>query len=76
MHILELIKFEINDSKQRSSAYIKLSRLTMKSHIRTDISYLGAILYNQLSKELKEMKSLNRFKIPVKRYLFERLTFF
>ena len=68
----ELLKFEVHSNNRRSSGDIKPSRFTKKRHIGTDISYLGPILYNQLSSELKEIKNLNKFKFEVKQYLLDK----
>ena len=69
----ELLDFEVYSNNRRSSGDVRPSSFSRKRHIGTDISYLGPILYNQLSKELKEMKNLNKFKVAVKSYLLDKI---
>jgi exonuclease III len=69
----ELIKFEVSRNNRRSSGDVIPSRFLRKRNIGTDISYLGPVLYNQLSKELKGIKNLTKFKVSLKRYLLDQI---
>ena len=69
----ELIKFNVSNSNRRSSGDLIASRFRKKQQLGTDITYLGVILYNQLSKELKEIKNLIKFKLEVKKYLIGKI---
>ena len=69
----ELIKFNVSNSNRRSSGDLIASRFRKKQQLGTDITYLGVILYNQLPKELKEIKILHKFKLEVKKYLIGKI---
>ena len=73
LNMEELLDFEIYSNNRRSSGNVIPSNFSRKRCIGTDISYLGPILFNQLPKELKEMKNLNKFKVKVKSYLLEKI---
>jgi len=69
----ELLKFDINDSNRRSSGELIASRFKKKHCLGLDICYLGVNLYNQLSKELMDIKSLKKFKSELKKYLIGKI---
>lgn len=69
----ELIKFETSNSNRRSSGSLIPSRFTRKHRLGTDISHLGVKLYNQLPNELKNLKSLEKFKFNLKVYLLSKI---
>ena len=69
----ELLQFEISNSNRRSSGELVAGNFKKKHCLGLDISYLGVKLYNQLRKELTDIKSLKKFKIELKKYLIGKI---
>jgi hypothetical protein len=69
----ELLEFDINSSNRRSSGQLVAHRFKKKQCLRLDISHLGVNLYNQLTKELTDIKNLKKFKTEVKKYLIGKI---
>lgn len=69
----ELLTYEVLENNRRSSGELKPTRYRRKQHLGTDISYLGVILYIQLSLELKNMTNLTKFKNALKLYLLGKI---
>lgn len=69
----ELLKFDVSNSNRRSSGELLVTRFRKKHCIAVDISCLGVNLYNQLSKDLTEIKNLQKFKSELKSYLIKKV---
>jgi hypothetical protein len=69
----ELLEFDISNSNRRSSGELIAKRFRKKQCIAVDISCLGVNLYNQLGKDLTEIKNLKKFKSELKCYLIKNV---
>jgi hypothetical protein len=69
----ELIKFDVSSTNRRSSGNLVPCRFKRKHRLGTDITHLGVNLYNQLPKDLKVLKSIDKFKSGIKKYMLSKI---